>query len=101
MYKDKPYSYAASRRQTPWYRRKRGLGGVLLTLVVLAYWLGLFSGSATVSHEKTTNEKSLTWLTKPSDPNVDWNERRERVKDAFALSWDGYEKYAWGLSDFY
>lgn len=25
-----------------------------------------------------------------------WNDRRERVKEAFANSWEAYEKYAWG-----
>lgn len=28
--------------------------------------------------------------------NVDWDARRERVRDAFIVSWDGYEKYGWG-----
>jgi hypothetical protein len=27
---------------------------------------------------------------------VNWDERRERVKDAFLVSWEGYEKDAWG-----
>lgn len=28
--------------------------------------------------------------------NVDWDARREKVRDAFIVSWDGYEKYGWG-----
>lgn len=27
---------------------------------------------------------------------VDWAARREKVRDTFVVSWDGYEKYAWG-----
>lgn len=37
-------------------------------------------------------------MRKQSGATVDWDERRERVKDAFILSWDGYEQYAWGTS---
>jgi len=27
---------------------------------------------------------------------IDWERRRDKVRDAFIVSWDGYEKYAWG-----
>lgn len=27
---------------------------------------------------------------------VDWDDRREKVKEAFVTSWDAYSKYAWG-----
>lgn len=93
MYKDKPYNYAASGRPRPWYQRRRILAGLLCGIFGLAYWLGLFSG-ARVDHVESDN--SWAWLRKPSSSNVDWNDRRERVKEAFTLSWDGYEKYAWG-----
>ena len=94
MYKDKPYSYAASGRLRPWYRRRRLLGVLLCGLIGLAYWLGLFSGEASV--DRVDNGNSWVWSRKPGSPNVDWNDRRERVKEAFILSWDGYESYAWG-----
>jgi mannosyl-oligosaccharide alpha-1,2-mannosidase len=29
--------------------------------------------------------------------NIDWESRREKVRDAFIISWDGYEQYAWGM----
>ncbi|THC89603.1 hypothetical protein EYZ11_010953 [Aspergillus tanneri] len=32
---------------------------------------------------------------------VDWNARREKVRDAFIVSWDGYEQYAWGLDQYH
>lgn len=31
-----------------------------------------------------------------SAKKVDWGARRERVRDAFIVSWDGYERDAWG-----
>ena len=32
----------------------------------------------------------------PSKSNVDWDARREKVRDVFLVSWQGYEKDAWG-----
>lgn len=29
---------------------------------------------------------------------VDWNDRREEVKEAFISSWDAYSEHAWGQS---
>ncbi|KAK6362723.1 mannosyl-oligosaccharide alpha-1,2-mannosidase [Orbilia blumenaviensis] len=34
-------------------------------------------------------------------PEKVWLERRERVKDAFMLSWDAYRTYAWGFDEFH
>lgn len=100
MYKDKPYSYAASRRLTPWYRRK----GVWLAFVVLTslnfcifYFFLRRSGEPlrTQEYEPSTSWK---WLSKPSETKVDWDLRREAVRDAFKLSWDAYANNAWGMS---
>lgn len=96
MYKDKPYNYTASRRHLPWYKRWREITGIFWLLVLLLFWLGAFKSN---SHTKFSGEKGtegLAHLRTALDPSVDWNERRERVKEAFVLSWDGYEKYAWG-----
>ncbi|KAL9597052.1 MAG: hypothetical protein Q9179_004409, partial [Wetmoreana sp. 5 TL-2023] len=100
MYKDKPYNYATSRRQ-PLYRKWRFTIGVLLLLTGLLYWVGIFSPTKATAKVKDTSRSTWSWLNnKPSGTDVDWNERREKVKEAFILSWDGYEKYAWG-SDLY
>ncbi|KAL2012564.1 hypothetical protein VTN00DRAFT_89 [Thermoascus crustaceus] len=32
---------------------------------------------------------------------VDWDDRREKVKEAFVTSWDAYSKYAWGQDEFH
>ena len=33
---------------------------------------------------------------KKGGAKIDWEERRERVRDAFVVSWDAYEQDAWG-----
>ncbi len=96
MYKDKPYSYAASRKNAPYYRRRRVVAGTLLTILFLLYWLG---GSSTSSEQPSgkTKTKNTSWSWSGSaPPSVDWEFRKEAVKEAFILSWDGYEQYAWG-----
>ena len=96
MYKDKPYSYP-SRRSTPLYQRWRVISGAILGLVALAYLFGLFSPSLEKPTPRGTSKSAWNWLSKPS-ASVDWEDRREKVKEAFMLSWDGYERYAWGRS---
>lgn len=100
MYKDKPYSYAASRKQGYLYRRKRVIAGGLLFAAGLLYWLGLFSTAQNIPEDvKKSGKNAWAWLSGPNAAVVDWSARRERVKEAFMLSWDGYEQYAWGKSD--
>ena len=102
MYKDKPYNYAGSRRYTPFYKQKRVISGALLVVIGLAYWFGFRSPStgspSTVKPKlRDTNKSAWNWLSSPAaSAPVDWDDRRERVKEAFILSWDGYEQYAWG-----
>ena len=56
--------------------------------------------SEPVSAEAT---KPSSWWsgTSGTESNVLWEERRDAVRDAFTTSWDGYEKYAWGLDEYY
>lgn len=96
MYKDKPYSYAASGRSRRWYKRRRTLGGVVLGILGLAYWLGVFSSVEKVAPGGSPRAPSWPWDGKSTRSKVDWDGRREKVKEAFMLSWDGYEKHAWG-----
>ena len=97
MYKDKPYNYAGSRKYTPFYRQKRVISGATLVLIGLGYWFGIFSPSAVKPKSRDTNKSAWNWLSSPAVPApVDWHDRREKVKEAFILSWDGYEQYAWG-----
>ena len=99
MYKDKLYNYAGSRKYTPFYRQKRVISGAILFLIGLVYWLGIFSPSTVKAKPRDTNKSAWNWLSSPTtSASVDWDDRREKVKDAFMLSWDGYEQYAWGMS---
>ncbi|PBP27219.1 glycosyl hydrolase family 47 [Diplocarpon rosae] len=100
MYKDKPYSYASSRRQRPAWKRKGAMGTIGLLVLTVLYLLGFFS-SADEDSVKTRDRWS--WLQKPekAGAKVDWMDRREKVKDAFTLSWDAYERYAWGKDEFH
>lgn len=101
MYKDKPYSYAASRKNTPLYRQWRVIAGGILSLMALLYWLSTFDSTSAGKPGiggKTEMLSSWSWTGGP-DVAVDWNSRREAVKEAFILSWDGYEQYAWGMSE--
>jgi hypothetical protein len=96
MYKDKPYAYTPSGRARPFYRRKRVLGSILLFVLLVIWWTGSFKEH----HEKARASLSQWgWLKEPeakAKGKADWLKRRERVVEAFELSWDAYERYAWG-----
>lgn len=96
LYKDKPYSYASSRRRQPAWKRKRTLG-VFGGILVLLYLLGFFGSNAEANKKA---KDGWSWLQRPekSTSKVDWFDRRERVKEVFTLSWDAYDRYAWGMS---
>ena len=95
MYKDKPYSYASSRRQRSIWKRKRVMGIVVSFVMIVLYFLGFFGDDVVAT---TKAKEGWSWLQRPeSGSKVDWLGRRERVKEAFILSWDAYDRYAWGM----
>ncbi|KAL8821635.1 MAG: hypothetical protein Q9191_007271 [Dirinaria sp. TL-2023a] len=98
MYKDKPYSYVSSRRKPPPYKRPQILLGSFLVFFGLLYWLGIFSPLLRKSRRIIEPGKVDLSRLMPGLAAVDWEDRRERVKEAFVLSWDGYEKNAWATS---
>ncbi|PSR91905.1 endoplasmic reticulum mannosyl-oligosaccharide 1,2-alpha-mannosidase [Coniella lustricola] len=101
MYKDKPYAYPLSSRARPFYRRKRNMAWFLLIVVGVAYWLGMFGEQG---YQKMPSLKTANWLKSEealSNDKVDWLDRRERVVEAFELSWDAYARYAWGQDVFH
>lgn len=96
MYKDKPYAYPPSYRHRPLWRRKR-LFGFMLLVISLLYYFGAFQKH----HDTITSPWS--WLSSSSDSgkSADWPGRRQRVVEAFTLSYDAYSRYAWGYDEFH
>ncbi|KAH6608639.1 mannosyl-oligosaccharide 1 [Trichoderma cornu-damae] len=100
MYKDKPYAYAPSMRLRPWWRRRKVLGTMTAAVVFLLYLMGFFSGHP--DPEAKTSGSGFSWLGLSQDKDyVDWDERRKSVVEAFEVSWDAYERYAWGKDEFH
>lgn len=90
LYKDKPY-YHSSRRSA--LRRKR-YWLLFATLFGFLYWSGIFGGGDGASI-------ALPKLPKSKSAPVDWEKRRQDVKDVFVESWAAYERDAWGESELY
>ena len=93
MYKDKP-TYGA--REGGWFSGKKRIGVIALVVLGAVYWLGWSSRGS--SEGGVDNGKKTGWMPgkQPGKKGVDWNLRRENVKDAFLLSWKGYEEHGWG-----
>ena len=96
MYKDKPYGYPASQRARPLYRRKRTVGVLFLVVLGLMWFAGGLGG-----HKGRMQGRVSGWGWLKDDKGrarskADWMRRRERVVEAFELSWDAYSRYAWG-----
>lgn len=101
MYKDKPYFQP--RRTAP----RRGWKTILTVLAVSTFGLFWFfynsDSSATVKIPESKDKGADLWKwmrtfeDKTPIKNPDWNARREKVRDAFIVSFDGYEKNAWGM----
>lgn len=109
MYKDKPYF--APRRTGPRSRRRKALysGLCLFVLAVLWYCWPVARAWKDSRLDSMAGEDLWKWMQTLEgrdsiDGNwghkspIDWAERREKVRDAFIVSWDGYEKHAWGMS---
>lgn len=94
MYKDKPYSYASSRRRKPLWKRRRLFALVGLFVMFGLYMMGVIGDETAKKKAKS----SWNWLHRSDETarKIDWSSRRERVVEAFKLSWDAYERYAWG-----
>jgi len=85
----------------PWYKRWRLLAGIALSAVAILYWLGLFTISTSTAQlsGESPSKPSQSWFA-PSRGKINWDERADRVKDAFKLSWSGYEQHAWGFDEY-
>ena len=95
MYKDKPFAYPGSSRRLPWFKSKTILAAILFSFTALFYWLSFYSSGT--PHKAASSKKPTSgWFGSSSSEIVDWNERREKVRDAFKLSWKAYEDHGWG-----
>ena len=103
MYKDKPYNYPRGhRRWMGWIRqRKKFLALGLLSLAFLSYWFGILSPLALFTKKESTGSISISWLLGGDDAVIDWDARAEQVKEAFKISFSGYEKYGWGYDEYH
>ncbi|POS85078.1 hypothetical protein EPUL_003410, partial [Erysiphe pulchra] len=101
MYKDKPYTYVPSRRQRHIWKKKwaLGSGGLIFIFVTYLWWFSWNKQSRKLENSKGT----WSWLSNSehNESEVNWLERRERVKEAFILSWDAYSRNAWGYDEFH
>ena len=75
----------------------------MVALVVLGvfYWIGWLGGGEKGDGVETGRRE---WNIIPGaltgkKGKVDWEKRRESVRDAFLLSWKGYEEHGWGMLD--
>lgn len=102
MYKDKPYFQP--RRTTRNQTALRVLYTVFAAFVITflyVFW-GSWGGPPAIVLNGNTGEDLWKWIQtfdKEDDSTskkVDWEERRQKVKDVFTVSWDSYETYAWG-----
>jgi hypothetical protein len=99
MYKDKPYNYSSSgKKRLPFYRQQRLVVLLIGVLVTILYWVGAFSSSG---HDGVVSgvskESKLGSLLRGKGKASTWDDRREKVRDAFKISWKAYEDHAWGI----
>jgi endoplasmic reticulum Man9GlcNAc2 1,2-alpha-mannosidase len=103
MYKDKPH-YPPRRRRGILHQKKRTYGLAILAIITCLWWMG-YLGHSQTARENTTQKGGGAWSWLRGSPTdgsmVDWKERREKVKEVFTVSWDGYEKYAWGMDEYH
>lgn len=105
MYKDKPHF--APRRTAPRNRWRPLLA--LLGLCILGYFFYNMPSIPTWEAKKArlrlnSNDKGVElwrWIQTFQDPShpekhVSWDARREKVRETFQVSWESYEKEAWG-----
>lgn len=100
LYKDKPYYSSRSSRRRPWWKKRRIFASAGLLVMFVLYLFGFWGGKKEVAPKKDTNNWGWLGRDKPSG-KVNWLDRRERVVEAFTLSWDAYERYAWGYDEFH
>ena len=93
LYKDKPYGVDFKHAERSKKRQKLGIIAILVG--VLFYLVYTFGQSHSGSPAKSTHSSWFSGLFTPKG-TISWKDRQDAVKNAFVVSWKGYEKYAWG-----
>jgi mannosyl-oligosaccharide alpha-1,2-mannosidase len=98
MYKDKPYF--TPKRTAPRQRWRR-IGGLLALCTLFFFWYNKSSLPSLKGASASERGAQLwKWAQSLEDEvppeKIDWNARRERVRDTFIVSFDAYEREAWG-----
>ena len=97
LYKDKPYRGRPTKKLSKPPLRLLIL--LALTLFIGIYWIGVFlRPSASASLQKKPLPAWLSYLR--SSSFIDWEERQEMVKSAFARDWETYSRDGWGYDQF-
>lgn len=91
MYKDKPLGH---RERKSFWKSKRVMGFLIFVVVTFLYWTG--SSSKTPARRKYIVGDWSWQALSQDDKKPDWDHRRDRVVEAFELSWDAYKRYGWG-----
>ncbi|OQV10415.1 hypothetical protein CLAIMM_14417 [Cladophialophora immunda] len=93
MYKDKPHFPSSRRRGRGFLRRKRVLALIGSASLLFLWWTGWLPWSSRQFYDPAAHQHSFFHA-------EDWSEQREAVKEVFKTSWEGYEKYAWGMDEY-
>lgn len=116
LYKDKPYMGGRSRKGGALTGKRRVIGAALGGFIFVLWLFGFFSsskakgagldgvsGSAGLEDVAGGGGSIWKWIVKSEQralggpvSEAEWRERKDKVREAFAISWDGYEKYGWG-----
>lgn len=91
MYKDKPYNYSTSQKRLPYFTKRRTVLALFGLLLIILTWTGVLH-----PHHEDDKRRSFGFFPKTDYGEFKWTERKEKVKDAFKISWKAYEDHAWG-----
>ncbi|KAJ5947047.1 Mannosyl-oligosaccharide 1-2-alpha-mannosidase [Penicillium verhagenii] len=102
MYKDKPYF--TPRRTAPRRRWKR-IASLLALCALIFFWYNKSSipslqGADAGERGARLWKWAQTLEDEVSPKQVDWDARREKVRDTFIVSFEGYEQDAWGFDQY-
>lgn len=95
-YKDKPfYGGVHPARRKRWYTSKWLIGSLSICFII--YLIRQFSSMVIHNHHHDIDEGGEFFRQKVA---LDWDSRRERVKEVFIYSWKGYVDHAWGKDEY-